>query len=100
MALSVVLRDGERGTRNVRGVDCRAGELLGESDGDAAGAGADVSDLQTFAGERLFAADAEFVDGEAVEGDFDEVLGFGAGNQNVGSDFKFEAPEFLFAGEV
>jgi len=48
----------------------------------------------------LFAAGAELAEGEAVEGDFDDVFGFGAGNQNVGSHLKFEAPEFLFAGEV
>jgi hypothetical protein len=42
----------------------------------------------------------EFADGEAIKGDFDEVLGFGAGDQDVGRYFEFEAPEFLFAGEV
>src|SRR6266851_1230029 len=69
-------------------------------DGDATGAGADVGDLQAFAGESLFAASAEFADGEAIEGDFDDVLGFGAGNQDVGCYFELEAPEFLFAGEM
>jgi len=64
------------------------------------GAGADFGDLQAFAGERLFAAGAAFADGEAVEGDFDEVLGFGAGNQDIRRYFKLEAPEFLFAGEM
>jgi len=48
----------------------------------------------------LFAAGAEFAEGEAVEGDFDEVFGFGAGDEDVGGDFEFEAPEFLLAGEV
>jgi len=28
------------------------------------------------------------------------VLGFRAGDEDVGSDFEFEAPEFLFAGEM
>jgi len=56
--------------------------------------------LQAFAGEGLFAAGAKFADGEAVESDFDEVLGFGAGNQDIGRDSKLESPEFLFAGEM
>jgi hypothetical protein len=43
---------------------------------------------------------SELADGESIEGDFDDVLGFGAGNQDVGRDFEFEAPEFLFAGEM
>jgi len=51
--------------------------------GDAAGTGADVGDLQAFAGERLFTAGAAFTDGEAVEGDFDDVFRLGAGNQNI-----------------
>jgi len=42
----------------------------------------------------------EFVDGQAIESDFDEVFGFGAGDEDVGGDFEFEAPEFLLAGEV
>ncbi len=28
------------------------------------------------------------------------MLCFGAGNEDVGRDFEFEAPEFLFAGEM
>jgi hypothetical protein len=46
------------------------------------------------------AAGAEFADDEAIEGYFDEVFGFGAGDEDVGSDFEFQAPEFLLAGEV
>src|SRR5260370_23348938 len=100
MALGVALRDGQGCGRNVGGVDRRGGKFLRESDGDAAGAGADVGDLQSFASEGLFAAGAAFANGEAVEGAFDDVFGFGAGNQDVGRYFKFEAPEFLLAGEV
>jgi len=43
---------------------------------------------------------AEITQRETVESDFDEVLGFGARDEDVWSDEKFEAPEFLFAGEV
>src|SRR6266571_7921343 len=100
MALGVALRDGQGCGRNVRCVDRRGGKFLGESDGDAAGAGADVGDLEAFASEGLFAAGAAFANGEAIEGDFDDVFGFGAGNQDVGCYFKFEAPEFLLAGEM
>jgi len=37
---------------------------------------------------------------EAVERDFNEMLGFGAWNQHVRRDFEFEPPEFLLAGEI
>src|SRR6266481_2060808 len=100
MACGVAARYGQGGWRNVGGVNCGAGEFFGQGDGDAAGAGANVGDLQAFAGKGLFAAGAEFAEGEAVQGNFDDVFGFGAGNQNVGSHFQFEAPEFLCAGEV
>src|SRR5260370_27297350 len=100
MTGGVALRNGEGGARNVGGVDRCTGQVFRERDGDAAGAGADVGDLQAFAGESLFAAGAEFADRESVERDFDDVLGFGAGNQDVGWDFKFESPEFLFSGEM
>ena len=43
---------------------------------------------------------AKFAQGQTIERDFDDVFGFRAGNQHGGRDFKFEAPEFLFAGEV
>src|ERR1700687_5508639 len=82
MTGGVALRNGECGSRNIRGKDCCAGQFSREGDGDAGGAGADVGDLQAFAGEGLFAAGAAFADGEPVEGDFDYVLGFGAGDQD------------------
>src|SRR6266481_2377899 len=100
LAFGVAFGDGQGRARNVGGIDRGGGEFLGQGDGDAAGAGADVGDLQAFAGERQFAAGAEFADGEAVKGDFDDVFGFGAGNQDVGRHFKIEAPEFLFAREM
>src|SRR5260370_23511262 len=100
MAFGVALSDGQGCGRNVGGPDCQGGKFVGESDGDAAGAGADVGDLESFASEGLCAAGPAFANGEAVEGDFDDVFGFGAGNQDVGCYFKFEAPEFLFAGEM
>src|ERR1700674_3988765 len=100
MTSGVAAGDGESRARNIGGVDRCSGQIFREGDGDAAGAGADIGDLQAFAGEGLFAAGAPFADSEAIEGNFDDVLGFGAGNQDVGCYFKLEAPEFLFAGEV
>ena len=55
---------------------------------------------QSFAGHVLLRAGAEIAQRETIERDFDDVFGFRARNQNVWSDFKFEAPEFLFAGEM
>jgi len=92
--------DGQSRGRNVCRDDARAGKLLGKSDGDAARAGADVDDAQTIAGESSLATSANFSNGEAVQSDFDNVFGFRAGNQHVGSDFKFQAPEFLFPGDI
>ena len=37
---------------------------------------------------------------EAIERYFDEVFGFRARDQYIGSDFKFESPEFLVAGQM
>src|SRR5438094_266639 len=98
--LGVALRDAKGGTRNVRRVNRRAGQFPGKRDGDAAGASPDIGDLQALAGERLFAAGAALADREAVEGDFDDVLGFGARNQDIGRDFELKSPKFLLAGEV
>src|SRR5262249_38922724 len=72
----------------------------GKSDGDAAGAGSDVGDEETGAVVFVGAASAKLAKGETVESDFDEVFGFGARNENVGSHFEGEAPKFLLAGEM
>jgi hypothetical protein len=48
----------------------------------------------------VLSAGANFSDGKAVKDYFDEVFCFGAGNQDVARDFKFQAPEFLFTGEM
>jgi len=46
MALGVAFGDGYGCEGNVGGVDCGATEFLGEGDGNAGGAGADIGDLQ------------------------------------------------------
>src|SRR6266478_5881847 len=96
----VAAGDGESGARNVGGVNRGSGKLFSEGYGDAAGARADVCDSQTFARGFLLAAGANFAEAEAVECDFNDVLGFRAGDHDVGSDREFEAPEFLLAGEL
>ena len=71
---------GQGGGGDVGGVDFCVGKFFSEGDGDAAGTGADVDDGEAFAGEFGVAGGAKFADSEAIEGDFDEVLGFGAGD--------------------
>src|ERR1700686_4173465 len=95
---NVTARDFKGGGGNVGGVDLRAGEGFGQADGDAAGACADIGDLETFASCRLWSARTDFTKGQAIEGHLDDVLGFRAGNQHVGGYFQFEAPKFLFSG--
>ena len=65
---------------DVGGVDFGGGEFFGQGDGDTAGAGADVDDGEAFARWFGIAAGAEFADGEAVEGYFNKMFGFGAGD--------------------
>src|SRR6266850_311003 len=100
LARGVAAGDGEGGARNVRGLDRCAWQLFCKGHGDASGTGANVGDLQAFAAECLLTAGADFANSEAVEGDFNDMLGFRAGDQDVERNFEFEAPEFLFAGEV
>jgi len=96
----VVLGYGQSGGGDIGGEDLGGGEFLGEGDSNATGAGANVNEGEIFAGEFGRAAGAEFADGEAVESDFEEMFGLGAGDEDVGSDFEIEAPEFLVAGEM
>ena len=73
---------------DVEGGDRGLGKMGGEGDCDGSGAGADVGDLQ-----RLVCGQ-EFQDG------FDEVLGFGARDEDGGGDFQCETVELLLAGDV
>jgi len=96
----VAMGDGEGGGRNVERDELSLREFFGDSDGDAAGAGADVGDEESCAIVLVGTTSVEFAEGEAVERDFNEMFGFWARDENVWSDFECEAPEFLFAGEV
>src|SRR5208283_893015 len=90
----------EGGGGDVRGVNDGAGKLFGQGGGDAAGAGTDIHEGEAFAGNTRRAAGAEFAEGETIECDLDEMLGFRARDQHVGRHFEFETPKLLFAGEV
>ena len=68
---------------NIGGDDAGAG-FNGEGDGDSSGAGADVEDGSSGAGERCF----------------DQVLGFGAGDEDVGRDAELAAVKFLNSRDV
>jgi len=78
----------ERGGGVVGGVDLGRGEFLRERESDGAGAGADVGDFGIL--KQLCER----------EHDFDQVLGFGARDQNRGRDDQVESPEFLVTGDV
>jgi hypothetical protein len=83
--------DGERGEGDVGCDELSAGEVRCQGDGDGAGAGADVGDAQG----------ALVVELRGPEEDgFDEVLGFGAGDEDGGGDAEVEAVELLVAEEV
>src|SRR5208283_4132878 len=90
----------ESGGGDVRGIDGGVGKFLGQGDGDAAGAGADIHEGDAVSGKTRRAAGVECTEGEAIERNLDEMFGFGAWNQNVRRNFEFEAPELLLTGEV
>ncbi len=73
---------------NVSRVNLSLREFLGKSEGNAAGAGADVHN-------------AGLLD-RTNQGQYglDDVLGLGAGNEHGGRNDKVHAPEFLMAGDV
>lgn len=97
---SIVLGYNQSGRGNVGRINLSGRKFFGQSHGDTARAGADIHDGEVFTGEFCRAAGADFADRQAVEGDFDEVFGFRAGDEDIGSHCKFESPEFLFASEV
>ena len=85
---------------NICGEDFGVREFHAQRNGEAAGARADVGDAQSLARRSGVHVNLDSALAEALERDFHDVLGFRAGNQHRGSDFEFEAPEFLFAGEI
>jgi len=96
----VAAGDVESRFRNIGGVNGGRGKFLRQRDGDAAGARADVDQRDAFTRSAGRAAGPNLADREAVKGDFDEMLGFRARNQDLRRDLEFEPPEFLFASEV
>src|SRR5580704_4297303 len=100
MPRGIASGDSESRSGNIGRNYSRTGKLFAEGDRDAARACANVDDLQSVASESLLSPSANFSERQAVQGNFDDVFCFGAGNQHVGSDFKLDAPEFLLAGDV
>ena len=98
--MGILSRHGQCRLRNVGSINSRSGKFFGERDGEASGSGADVGNEKTVAGSFLRAAGAEFAQRQAIERDFNDMLGFRPGNQHVRRNFEFQAPEFLFAGEM
>jgi len=92
--------DPQRCRRNIHGVNSGKRQFLGEGDGDAPRAGADVSDEEASTVISVGAAGTEIGKGQAVESDFDEVFGFWTRDEDVGGDFEGEAPEFLPTREM
>src|ERR1700693_426439 len=88
---------GSRG--NVGRVNYCAWQFRGECDGEAAGARADVGNLKTIASGFLRTASAQFPQSQAIKRDLDDVFSFRPGNKDIWIHFKFQIPEFLFAGE-
>ncbi len=76
----IFLSNGECRRRYVRSVNLRAGKFFGERDGEDAGTGADIGEKKTLASGFLWAIGPKLAKGEAIERDFDDVLGFGPGN--------------------
>src|SRR5258707_3105458 len=92
-ASRMALRNGESGRRNIERAEFCGRKFFGESDSDAAGAGANVGDEQSLAGHILREFGEEIAQRKAVQRDFNEVFGFRAGNQYIRRDCKFEPPE-------
>src|SRR5208282_414055 len=90
----------QRSFGNVGGVNGGSGKLVCQSDGNATGAGANIHDDDAFPRETRMTASADFAHGEAVERNFDEMLGFRARDEHIGRNLELQAPEFLFAGEM
>ena len=89
-AAGVVVGDSEGGGRDIDGGEVGVFEDGGERDGDGAGAGADIGNMKMRVG----------LGAGPVEDGFDEMLGLGAGDEDVGGDAEGEAEELLRASEV
>ena len=86
--------------RDIGRINRSRGKFFGQGHGDTARTRAQVDERDALARGSGSPARPNLTNGEAVERDFDEMLGFGARNQHVRRDFEFEPPEFLLAGEM
>ena len=92
--------DFERRGRNVRGTNSAFGSSFAKAIARQPGARSDVRNQKPFAVRFLRPPAREFTQRQAVERDFDDMFRFRPGNKHVRRNFKFQTPEFLFAGEV
>src|ERR1035437_596563 len=97
VALRVFARNGQGGGGEVDGCDCGLGQLVGQRDGDGAGAGADIYDSKWGNARRRFAGGEA---GGPLDDLLDQVLGLRAGNEDVARDAKGQAVELSFGGAV
>lgn len=88
VAGGVLAGNGQCESGDVEGGNCCSFEFTCQCDGDGSGAGPDVGDVE------------RGVERDALEQGFDEVLGLGAGDEDVGRDAEGESVEFLFADDV
>jgi hypothetical protein len=95
-AAGVVAGDGEGRGRDVDGSDVGVLEDGGESNGDGTGTSAYVGNAEVRASFGLGIG----LSVRPVEDGFDEVLGLGARNEDVGGDAEGEAEELLRSGEM
>src|SRR5262247_2010777 len=85
MCLRVLPRHRQRGRRDIRRRQARAGNTVGEADREVAAAGADVRDPWRV--ERSGANDRECL--------LDDQLGLRSGNEHCGRDVEVESPELI-----
>ena len=88
------------GAGNVQGEKDCARERFCQGNGNAPGAGAHIGNAQSFAAKRLTPSSTNFTSRQAFQSNFDDVFSLRARDQDIRRDFEFEAPEFLFAGQM
>ena len=97
VARGIAARDFQRGRRNIRGDDARGRQFVRQRNGDAAGAGAHISNAKFLVAPLRMRVRS---DPQALERHFDHMLGFRPRDQHIGRDLEIQPPKFLVAGEV
>jgi len=100
MPLGIAASHSKGSAGNIQGEKDCAGERFCQGNGNAPRASANIGNAQSFAAKRLTPPRANFTGREAVESNFDDVFSLRARDQHLRRDFEFEAPEFLFPGQM